>query len=168
VPADLFAAGPSDDPGRLRRIPYHVGFAARRFERGLEVLTDLFGFEWGPVVRAEALEFVTPDGPVQVEAATTHSRGGPMRVEVCAGTFWPTTADVEFHHFGYWSADVGADAADLERRGWTVEACAVDADGRPTEFAYLTKPGHPRIELVDLDRLPAYRERVGVDVPPIA
>jgi hypothetical protein len=172
VPADpsaaQFLAAQPPDLGPLRRIPYHIGFAARRFERGIEVLTDLFGFEWEPPSRAEALEFATPDGPVQVEASTAHSRGGPMRAEVCTGTFWPTNADVELHHFAYWSADVGADAADLQGRGWTVEACALDAEGRPTQFAYLTKPDHPRIELVALSRLPAYRQRVGADVPTIA
>ena len=91
-----------------------------------------------------------------------------MRAEVCTGTFWPTNADVELHHFAYWSADVGTDAADLQGRGWTVEACALDSAGRPTQFAYLTKAGHPRIELVALSRLPAYRNRVGADVPTIA
>ena len=55
MPVDVFAAQFAEPPdlGPLRRIPYHIGFAARRFERGIEVLTDLFGFEWEPPSRTD-------------------------------------------------------------------------------------------------------------------
>jgi len=105
---------------------------------------------------------------VRVEAAAAHSLGGPMRVEVCSGTLWPTQQDIEFHHYGYWSADVAQDVSALVSRGWLLEVCAVDASGHPAQFAYLTKAGQARIELVDVSRQPAYCERVGTDVPIIA
>ena len=91
-----------------------------------------------------------------------------MRAEVCTGTFWPTNADVELHHFAYWSADVGTDAADLKDvAGRSRPARSTPPAARPSSPTS-RRPATRRIELVALSRLPAYRNRVGADVPTIA
>jgi hypothetical protein len=149
----------------LDRLPYHVGMATCEFDLGKKVLTEAFGFEWESLYHAENLSFMSPGGPVAVNGFVAHSLGGPMRVELCAGSLWPTTATAEVHHYGYWTSAITEDIARFEQHGWTPEVWVVDGAGRPAEFAYLVKPGHPRVELVDVKRHPAYCERVGYDVP---
>jgi hypothetical protein len=157
---------PSDPlSGVLHRMPYHIGVAARSFDRGRDLLIELFGLEFEPPYHAEGLSFMTPSGPAEIKAVTAHSLRGPMRVELCVGELYRAEHELDFHHYAYWSSNVATDIEELEQLGWTIEICAVDAENRPSEFAYLTKPGHPRIELVGLARREQYIARVGDDVP---
>jgi hypothetical protein len=151
----------------LHRMPYHVGIAARSFEDATRTLGSLFGCAWEDPFEDRSLSFMTPEGPVTIEASTAHTRGGPMRVEVCVGTFWPVEGDrqMAIHHYGFWSADVGAEVSQLASMGWQAEAWAVDAEGRPANFAYLSKPNLGRLELIDARRQPQYCQRVGATVP---
>ncbi|MET7349786.1 VOC family protein [Streptomyces mirabilis] len=63
------------------------------------------------------------------------------------GTLWEPAAGGAVHHVGYWSDDVAADAAELERHGFVREATRKGTDGAP--FAFLRSPASGyRVELV--------------------
>jgi hypothetical protein len=86
-------------------------------------------------------------------------------IEGTAASVWATEQIAQLHHYAYWSADVGADVAELVTMGWEIEMATVDDDGRPSVFAYLVKPGHIRVELLDDGQRAAYERVVGVRVP---
>ena len=91
-----------------------------------------------------------------------------MRLELIEGTpasVWGTTEIAALHHYAYYSADVAADVDVLGAEGWEVEMATVDEQGCPTVFAYLVKPGHIRIELVDRSLHAEYEAVVGFPVP---
>jgi hypothetical protein len=94
---------------------------------------------------------------------TVHSCQGPLHIELLEGSpgsIWETPLTTCVHHVGYWSDDIAGDIERLGHEGWSLEL-SLFAGGRPVEFAYLSKAGSIRIELVDLARRPAYLERVG-------
>jgi Glyoxalase/Bleomycin resistance protein/Dioxygenase superfamily len=150
----------------LHRVPYHVGIATCDLERARTELGELFGVEWSPIRTVEGE--LTTVGAYAGPTRRLHSLGGPMRMEVIEGTpesVWATEQIAQLHHYAYWSADVGADVAELVELGWEVEMATVDDDGRPTVFAYLVKPGHIRVELLDDGQRAGYEAVVGVRVP---
>lgn len=72
------------------------------------------------------------------------------------GTLWEPTPGSGIHHLGYWSDDVAADTAELERHGYEVEATRRGLDGAPF-FAFL-RGGEVtgfRVELVSSAARPA-------------
>jgi hypothetical protein len=94
--------------------------------------------------------------------------GRPIRIEIVEGSpgsVWSTGGGIELHHMSYWSRSVGDDVRAMQNAGWTLELAAVDADGQPTYFAYMTKEGHPRIEFVSVERHALHSALVGTDVP---
>ncbi|MFE2681377.1 VOC family protein [Streptomyces mirabilis] len=86
------------------------------------------------------------DGP---RPSTVFSTTTP-RLEIVRrvpGTLWEPAAGGAVHHVGYWSDDVAADAAELERHGFVREATRKGAGGAP--FAFLRSPASGyRVELV--------------------
>jgi hypothetical protein len=155
---------PLDTP--LHRIPYHLGIATCDLERARAHLGDVFGVEWSPIRTTEGE--LTTVGAYAGPTRRLHSLGGPMRVELIEGTaesVWATDQIAALHHYAYFSADVGADVAALVALGWEVEMATVDDDGRPSVFAYVVKPGHIRVELLDDGQRLAYERVVGVGVP---
>jgi hypothetical protein len=156
-------------PAPVDRIPYHLGFMTGDLEAAMEQLGATFATGWTPVQAAEDLEFSTATGPTRFSARTVHSTGqAAMHLEVVegsAGSIWHTDAVVALHHLAYWSADVAADVDALREQGWELELTVLDENGRPTRFAYLSKPGLTRIEMVGLARHPSYSELVEDDVP---
>ncbi len=156
--------GPLATP--LHRVPYHVGIATRDLDAARAHLGELFGVEWSPTRTVEGE--LTTVGAYAGPTRRLHSLGGPMRMEVIEGTaesVWATDRIAELHHYAYWSADVAADVAVLEALGWRIEMATVDDEGRPSVFAYLVKPGHIRVELLDNGQRAGYEAVVGVPVP---
>jgi hypothetical protein len=154
----------------LHQQPYHLGFVGADLETTMAVLGAQFGWSWGNVKHAEDLSFEGPDGPVEISSARTVWAQGaaPLGIEViwgAPGTTWHTDREVEFHHFAYWSADVAGDCERLAEHGWELELTVRGDDGRPSVFAYLLKVGHPRLEVVDVDRYGSHCEMVGWAVP---
>ena len=157
-------------PAPVDRIPYHLGFMTSDLEAAMEQLGTTFATRWTPLQSAEDLTFSTGDGPsARFSTRTVHSAGHQaMHLEVVegsAGSIWHTDAIVALHHLAYWSPDVAADVDALREQGWELELTALDDDGRPTRFAYLSKAGLTRIEMVGLARQPSYSELVEDDVP---
>jgi Glyoxalase/Bleomycin resistance protein/Dioxygenase superfamily len=150
----------------LLRLPYHLGIATSDLERARDQLGALLGVDWSPVRTVEG--HLTTVGAYAGPTRRLHSLGGPIRMELIEGTpasVWATSEVAALHHYAYYSADVAADVAVLVARGWEVEMATVDEQGRPTVFAYLVKPGHIRVELVDRSLHPEYEAVVGVPVP---
>jgi hypothetical protein len=150
----------------LHRIPYHLGVATCDLERARTHLGELFGLDWSPIRTVEGE--LTTVGAYAGPTRRLHSLGGPMRVEVIEGTaesVWATDQIAALHHYAYWSADVATDVVELVAMGWEVEMATVDDEGRPTVFAYVVKPGHIRVELLDDGQRAAYERVVGVAVP---
>ncbi|MGA2830837.1 MAG: hypothetical protein ABSF03_32530 [Streptosporangiaceae bacterium] len=63
------------------------------------------------------------------------------------GTLWEPAAGSAIHHTGYWSDDVAADSAELERHGYVPEATRAGPDGVPFFAFYRSATGF-RVELV--------------------
>jgi hypothetical protein len=149
----------------LRRLPYHLGVATSDLERARDQLGALLGVGWSPVRTVEG--HLHTVGAYAGPTRRLHSLGGPMRMELIEGTpasVWATTEIAALHHYAYYSADVAADVDALVAEGWQVEMATVDEQGRPTVFAYLVKPGHIRVELVDRSLHADYEAVVGVPV----
>jgi hypothetical protein len=150
----------------VHRVPYHVGIATADLDRARTHLGDLFGVSWTAIRTVEGE--LTTVGAYAGPTRRLHSLGGPMRMEIIEGTpgsVWATDRVAELHHYAYWSSDVAADVAELVATGWEVEMATVDDEGRPSVFAYLVKPGHIRVELLDDGQRAAYEAVVGVRVP---
>jgi hypothetical protein len=93
-----------------------------------------------------------------------HSLGGPMRVELLEGeprSVWETSEVAALHHLAYWVDDLTGTIDRLRADGWTVEITIADPAGEPSLFAYLSKPGHARIELTDSSGRADTLERLG-------
>jgi hypothetical protein len=150
-----------DAPAVLGRYAqfYHVGIACRELEPAMEQIGKLFSVKWALPASGDAPNLFTPGGAVSWSARKTMSVDSRVPIELLegsTGSTWDTGNLAVTHHAAYWSADVRADIAELESEGWSTELTMLDTDGNPMEFAYMSKPGLTRIELVGLQRLPAY------------
>jgi hypothetical protein len=127
---------------------FHTGVVVEDLESALVELTELFGYEWCDEVRVEQ-PVQLPTGAATVEFQFRYSRSTP-RLEVIQqqpGTLWMPAAGSGIHHLGYWSDDVAADGAALERAGYALEAAGAGPPGSRS-WAYHRSPAGPRIELV--------------------
>lgn len=145
---------------------WHVGIACHSLEAAMSDVGNAFGLRWTPVASDTLPGLHTPDGPANWSARRVQSIGGLVPFELLQGSpgsTWDTPASepVLTHHLAYWSEDVGADVLALEKEGWSVEIDMLDDDGNPVTFAYMTRPGDIRVELVDVSRRPAYLDLVG-------
>ncbi|MEU6357615.1 VOC family protein [Streptomyces sp. NPDC047072] len=132
---------------------FHVGIVAEDFEATKDQLSKLFGFEWcddmgGPTEVA----LPTGDTVVDFRCAYSRSSGTVPRLEIVRsvpGTLWEPTPGSGIHHFGYWSDDVAADVAELEKHGYVTEATR-RGPGGGLFFAYLRSGEETafRVELV--------------------
>jgi hypothetical protein len=127
---------------------FHIGVVVADLDAALAELTQLFGYEWCDEIRVDQPVRV-PSGDMTVEFQFRYSRTTP-RLEVIQqqpGTLWMPAAGSGIHHLGYWSDDVAADGAALERAGYAQEAAGRAPDGKPV-WAYHRSATGPRIELV--------------------
>lgn len=133
---------------------FHVGIVAEDLHATKEQLSQLFGIEWceemgGPI----EVSLPTGDTVLDFRCAYSRSASEAPRLEIVRripGTLWEPTPGSGIHHFGYWSDDVAADTAALERHGYVTEATREGPDGS-LFFAYLRSGGRTgfRVELVD-------------------
>jgi catechol 2,3-dioxygenase-like lactoylglutathione lyase family enzyme len=146
-------------------VHYHVGIATRDLDAAMVSVGQLFGLEWAEVMGGVAAPMRSADGPVDwVLNRVVHSMGGPMRVELLEGgpgSVWATDELAQLHHVAYWVDDVAATVASLEADGWSLDVTIATGDGRPSMFAYMTKPGNARVELTDASRRDETLERLG-------
>lgn len=127
---------------------YHLGIVVDDYDTALAQLTELFGYTWCPEVDV-TVPVCLPEGERQLNLRFTFSREAP-RLEIIRsipGTPWEPAAGSGIHHMAYWSDDVTADSAALERNGYPREAAGTGPDGTPN-FVYHRNPAGPRIELV--------------------
>jgi Glyoxalase/Bleomycin resistance protein/Dioxygenase superfamily len=130
---------------------FHVGVVVDDLDATLADLTALFGYRWCPKLEVST-PVLLPDGEATLDLVFTYSTAAP-RVEVIQsmpGTLWMPAPTSGIHHLGYWSDDVGADAAALAERGYAAEATGVRPDGTAI-WAYHRSASGPRIELVSRD-----------------
>lgn len=132
---------------------FHVGIVAEDYHATKDRLSELFGFEWCEEMGGPT-EVSLPTGDVVIDFRCVYSRSDSTapRLELVRrvpGTVWEPTPGSGIHHFGYWSDDVTADTAELERHGYVTEATRRGHDGA-LYFAYLRSGGHTgfRVELV--------------------
>jgi hypothetical protein len=146
-------------------VHYHVGIATRDLDEAMSAVGALFGLTWAEVAGGVATPMSGPDGEVDwVLNRVVHSMGGPMRVELLEGgpgSVWDTDELAVLHHVAYWVDDVAESVAALEADGWSLDVTIATEDGRPSMFAYMTKPGNARVELTEASRRDATLERLG-------
>src|SRR5215469_15872337 len=118
----------------------------------------MFGYEWSDELGGP-IQVRLPNGPALLNLRCAYSRSSP-RLEVIGrvpGTLWEPAAGSGIHHVGYWSDDVAADAAELERRGYLAEATREGQDGVPF-FAFYRGPAGFRVELLSRGAQPALEQ----------
>ena len=147
-------------------VHYHVGIATRDLDEAMASVGQLFGLEWAEEQpHLETPKMRNADGDVDwVLKRVVHSMGGPMRVELLEGgpgSVWATDEVAVLHHVAYWVDDVAATVASLEADGWSLDVTIATDDGRPSMFAYMTKPGNARVELTEASRRDETLERLG-------
>jgi hypothetical protein len=126
---------------------FHVGIVVEDFEATLAGLSTLLGYQWCPEIGGPTL-VTLPTGDAQLNLRCAYSTTSP-RLEIVRsvpGTLWEPTAGSGIHHVGYWSDDVAADSAELERHGYVAEATREGPDGVP--FAFYRSATGFRVELV--------------------
>ncbi|WP_327316574.1 VOC family protein [Streptomyces sp. NBC_01235] len=136
---------------------FHVGIVAENLAATTARLSQLFGLQWHDEMGAP-VEVELPGGTAVLDFVCVYSKSTP-RIEIVRpvpGTLWEPTPGSGIHHLGYWSDDVAADTAELERHGYEVEATHRGPDGAPF-FAFL-RGGEVtgfRVELVSSAARPA-------------
>jgi hypothetical protein len=131
------------------RPPSHIGLVTHVLEDAMEDLGRRFDLDWG-TPRTVVNGYVTPTGHADWTIRVVNS-SGPIAIELiegAAGSLWATTKLFELHHYAFWSRDLAADVAALERKEYQVEL-TVAGDGKPRGFAYLVRPGSARLELIE-------------------
>ena len=111
-----------DLPAALGALtPYHVGIATNDLEASMAALTALMGVSWTPVRSGQSFPVTSPRrGLVADDARRTHSREGPLRMELLEGTpgsVWAPDREPHVHHVAYWAADVTWACRLLEAEG---------------------------------------------------
>ena len=135
---------------------FHLGIVVDDFEGTLRSLSELFGYEWCSEI-AITMPVTLPSGDIVVDNRFTYSVTAP-RLEIIQsipGTLWVPAGGV--HHIGYWSDDVAADSAELERRGFATEAAGRRPDGAP-HWAYHRDGTGLRIEIVSRSAQPGMEQ----------
>jgi catechol 2,3-dioxygenase-like lactoylglutathione lyase family enzyme len=131
-------------------VPFHIGIATDDLDASMRELGGVLGVTWTEPSAGPG-EFVSVDGVPQPRPTASVSKEGPIHVDLVKGkpgTLWEA-ATPRLHHFGYWTDDLVADIARLAEHGWRLELTKPDADGRPTQFAYLVRDDGMRLELID-------------------
>jgi hypothetical protein len=127
------------------------------------------GVTWSPPQAAAGMAY-TADGEPQAPPLTSISREGPIHIDLMEGgvdSVWGTTRP-RIHHFAYWTDDVPGDVDRLVNDGWTLEMTVLDADGRPSGFAYLVSDDGVRVELLEESGRDSYASRIEwPDDPPV-
>lgn len=137
--------------------PFHLGIVTTDMDGVMGTLGAVLGLTWVALDRPDVTHY-TPNGRVRPSPRVSYSPRGPLHVEVleaAAGTVYDENAGTHLHHVGYWTDDFTGDVSTAQIQGWSVEAAMTDGTGRLTTFAYLTRPGDLRIELIDAAQRPA-------------
>ena len=137
-------------PGSIES-PFHIGIATPWIDESMAHLADLLGLRFVALPRPPG-HHDTPTGPTKPAPRVVYSAAGPLHLELLESaqdTVYAPELGVHLHHVGYWVDDLSGAIADAEQSGWHWEVTMMDDDGRPSTFAYLTRPGQTRIELVD-------------------
>lgn len=132
-------------------IPFHIGITTDDLHTSMHSLGELLGVSWTePTATSDVFHAV--DGSAQPRPLSCISREGPIYVDLIQGkpgTIWEAAAWPRVHHFAYWTDDLVGDIERLAEQGWRLELTRPDADGRPTQFAYLIREDGFRLELID-------------------
>ena len=131
-------------------VPFHIGITTDDLAGSMHVLAGALGVSWTEPSSGPGL-FHTVDGVPQPRPTSCVSREGPVHVDLIEGqpgTIWEASG-ARVHHFAYWTDDLEGDIARLAEQGWRLEMTRPDADGRPTQFAYLIRADGFRLELID-------------------
>jgi len=133
----------------LPRSPCHIGVVTNHIERAMADLVRRFGVQW-TVPAAVDMDYVVSSGQVAWPITVVHS-SGPMAIELIDGpptSVWATSELTRLHHYAFWSGDLEREVAAMEQKGYELELTVAAADSRPSGFAYLVRPGSPRLELI--------------------
>ena len=133
---------------------FHVGIVAADFEATLAELSSSFGYQWLSEIGAPT-PVRLPAGKEVLSLRCVYSTTSP-RVEIVRripGTMWEPAAGSGIHHIGYWSEDVAADSAELERHGYVAEAVR-NSPGDGAAFAFYRSAAGFRVELVSRSAQP--------------
>lgn len=119
---------------------FHSGIVVDDLERAMAELGEEVGVRWTPIID-NVRPIVTDGRTVDLRFRMVYSIDGPHRyelVQAIPGTLWQAVPEqpARLHHVGYWSDDIEADGAALERAGAPTVAIAQTPDGGAPVFRY--------------------------------
>lgn len=119
---------------------FHSGIVVDDLDDAVGVLAAELGVRWTPVID-NVRPIVTGGRTVDVNFRMVYSTDGPHRYELVQAvpdTLWQAVSGqpARLHHVGYWSDDIEADGAALERAGAPTVAITETSDGGAPVFRY--------------------------------
>lgn len=142
---------------------FHLGIVTEDMDATMATLSAVLGYEWTGEMGAP-ITVTLPTGDAVLELRCAYSITVP-RLEVVRaipGTLWEPAPGSGIHHVGYWSDDVAADAAGLEKQGYVLEASRSGSDGVPFFTFHRSESGF-RVELVTRQAQPSIERAFGAD-----
>ncbi len=131
---------------------YHVGIIVPDVAAARVQLTEQLGVTWGAIVHLDESEYRDDSGTDLLLPITFCYSVDEPRLELIEerpGTVWTRNEHSNLHHLGFWSDDVAADSADLDRLGCPLQFCGRSGRDAPATFAYHRNELGIRIEVVD-------------------
>jgi hypothetical protein len=132
---------------------YHTGIIVNNLDKAMPQMGNALGLRWAPP-KASTAPLLCPDGVVEREVRFTYSLQGPHFVELLEqinpAPYLNLTGGRYVHHLGYFTDDLPAAAAELERQGYRRELSGVPENGAITRASFHYNPEAPGmwIELV--------------------
>ncbi|SOD71771.1 glyoxalase/bleomycin resistance protein/dioxygenase superfamily protein [Jatrophihabitans sp. GAS493] len=137
-------------------IPVHIGLAVADLDAAMAKFGPLLGLTWGEPVRGLWQEYLVAGSRVRWSLSYVKSTVGQPQIELLQGgpgSTWHTDASGALHHYAFATPRPAADRRRFLGLGWRLDLCRADADP-DTSFAYLTRAGDVRVELVPIDSTP--------------
>lgn len=118
---------------------FHSGIVVGNLESAMRALSLERNLHWTPVAEVSRPVRLESGAVEELSFRLVYSIEGPHHLELVEempGTLWTTSGGpAVVHHFGYWSNDLEADGAELERQGAVAVAVDVPESGEPV-FRY--------------------------------
>jgi len=137
---------------------FHLGIIVADIDASAKELTRVAGLRWSPRIETEVPIWTPEAGVVMRQMRAVYSVEPPHLELVTAipGTIWSLDPRRPVQHLGYWSDDLLAESAELEKQGLPRVAGAM-TDGRFYGFVYHATPDGLLLELVDRTVFPDWQ-----------
>ncbi|MGE0386670.1 MAG: VOC family protein [Gammaproteobacteria bacterium] len=138
---------------------YHTGMVVKDFDATCARLARESGVTFSPVINKTLPVWTRRAGEIRMlspRAVYTVQQPSLEIIQEMPGTLWEAVPGRPLHHMGFWTTDIQADSAALERGGMPLVA-ALMVDGRMRGYCYHESSDGLLIELVDKVAFPDWK-----------